>query len=121
MLSTYLKRPHTLERYHSGPAGPHLDPFTGWLEARGYQSGRIRRLLHGLQHFSLWAQEAGLTSQEFDAKALEAFRRRGFTLAFRLFAFFAFFFRRHGSALRFEPHPRQTWLRSGSNCRVGGP
>ena len=75
MLSTYLKRPHTLERYRSGPAGPHLDPFTGWLEARGYQSGRIRRLLHGLQHFSLWAREAGLTSQEFDAKALEAFRR----------------------------------------------
>ncbi len=59
MLSTYLKRPHTLERYRSGPAGPHLDPFTGWLEARGYQSGRIRRLLHGLQHFSLWAREAG--------------------------------------------------------------
>src|SRR5215471_178907 len=51
MLSTYLKRPHTLERYRSGPAGPHLDPFTGWLEARGYQSDRIRRLLQGLQHF----------------------------------------------------------------------
>jgi integrase/recombinase XerD len=75
MLSTYLKRPLTLERYGSGPGGPHFDPFTDWLEARGYQPDRIRRLLRGLQHFSLWAKEAGLTSQEFDAKALEAFRR----------------------------------------------
>jgi site-specific recombinase XerD len=32
-------------------------------------------LLHGLQHFSLWAYEAGFTSQELDAKTLEAFRR----------------------------------------------
>jgi hypothetical protein len=55
MLDTYLKRSLTLERYRSGPVGPHLDPFTDWLEARGYQPGRIHRLLHGLQHFSLWA------------------------------------------------------------------
>ena len=25
MLATYLKKPLTLERYRSGPAGPHLD------------------------------------------------------------------------------------------------
>ena len=74
MLSTYLKRPLTQERYYSGPVGPNLDPFTDWLEERGYQPGRLRRLLHGLQHFSLWAKETGLTSQELDAKALEAFR-----------------------------------------------
>jgi site-specific recombinase XerD len=75
MLATYLKRPLTLERYRSGPAGPHLDWFTDWLEERGYQPRHIHYLLQGLQHFSLWAQEAGLTSQELDAKALEAFRQ----------------------------------------------
>lgn len=75
MLSTYLKRPLTQERYYASPVGPHLDPFTDWLEERGYQPDRLRRLLHGLQHFSLWAKETGLTSQELNAKALEAFRR----------------------------------------------
>ena len=74
MLATYLKKPRTLERYRSGPAGPHLDRFTDWLEERGYQPRRIHHLLHGLHHFSLWAQGAGLSSQELDAKALEAFQ-----------------------------------------------
>ena len=74
MLAIYLKKPLTLERYRSGPAGPHLDQFTDWLEARGYQACRIHDLLHGLHHFSRWAQGEGLSSQELDAKALEAFR-----------------------------------------------
>lgn len=39
---SYLKPPLTLERYRFGPAGPHLDQFTDWLEAREYQSDRSR-------------------------------------------------------------------------------
>jgi hypothetical protein len=35
MLAVYLQKPLTLERYRSGPAGPYLDQFTDWLEARG--------------------------------------------------------------------------------------
>jgi hypothetical protein len=34
MLTTYLKTPQTLEHYRSRLAGPHLDAFTGWLEAQ---------------------------------------------------------------------------------------
>ena len=45
MLTTYLKMPRTLEHYRSGLAGPHLDAFTGWLEAQQYQSRRIFHLL----------------------------------------------------------------------------
>jgi hypothetical protein len=37
MLTTYLKTPRSLAHYRAEPAGPHLDAFLGWLEARGYQ------------------------------------------------------------------------------------
>jgi integrase/recombinase XerD len=74
MLTTYLKKPLTLERYHSGPTGPHLDGFTDWLEACGYHPRRIHRLLRGVHRFSLWAQSIGLTVEELDANTLEAFR-----------------------------------------------
>lgn len=74
MLVTYFKKPLTLERYHSGPAGPHLDGFIDWLEKRGYQQCRIRHLLQGVHHFSLWVQSVGLSLQECDTKALETFR-----------------------------------------------
>ena len=54
MLTTYLKTPRTLEHYRSGLAGPHLDAFTGWLEAQRYQSRRIRQLfLHDAHQIAL--------------------------------------------------------------------
>ena len=59
MLTTYLKKQQTLERYRSGPAGPHLGGFSGWLEDQGYQARRIRLLLRGVHHFSRWAQQEG--------------------------------------------------------------
>jgi integrase/recombinase XerD len=74
MLTTYLKDPLALERYRSEPAGPHLDAFIGWLEQRGYQPRRIHHLLRGVHRFSRWAHGTGLTLQELDATALEAFR-----------------------------------------------
>jgi len=74
MLATYLKTPLTLERYRFGPAGPHLDRFTDWLEVRGYQPDRIQHLLRGVHCFSRWAHSARLPLQALDATALEAFR-----------------------------------------------
>jgi site-specific recombinase XerD len=74
MLTTYLKKPLTRERYRSGPAGPHLDEFTSWLEARGYRPRLILRLLRGVHHFSRWAHSTGLSIQALDAEALETFR-----------------------------------------------
>jgi len=73
MLATYVKTPTALEHYHAGPAGPHLDAFIIALEARGYPPRRMLHLIRGVKRFSLWAQEAGLTVQELDAHALEAF------------------------------------------------
>ena len=73
MLTTYLKRQRTLERYRSGPAGPHLGGFTGWLEDQGYQSHRIRLLLRGVHHFSRWAQQEGAHLEELNEQTLESF------------------------------------------------
>jgi integrase/recombinase XerD len=73
MLTTYLKTPLTLEHYRSTPVGPHLDAFTGWLEARGYQRRRIQHLLRGAHRFSRWAHGAGLCLQELHTTALGAY------------------------------------------------
>jgi len=75
MLTTYLKRQQTLERYGSGPAGPHLDGFVGWLEHQGYQPRPIRCLLRGAHHFSCWAQQSGVHRAGLTKDALESFRQ----------------------------------------------
>jgi len=75
MLTTYLKTPQSLEHYRAAPAGPHLDAFLGWLEARGYQRRRIHHLLRGAYRFSRWAHSAGLPVQGLDVSALEAYGR----------------------------------------------
>jgi integrase/recombinase XerD len=73
MLTTYLKTPPTLERYRSGPAGPHLETFVSWLEAQGYPPRRIFHLLRGVHRFSCWAHHAGYPLQRLDTRALEAY------------------------------------------------
>ena len=73
MLTTYLKTPPTLERYRSGPAGPHLETFLSWLEAQGYPPRRIFHLLRGVHRFSCWAHHAGYPLQRLDTRALEAY------------------------------------------------
>jgi integrase/recombinase XerD len=74
MLNVYVKRPRTLERYRSRPAGPHLDAFVFWLEQRGYHPRRILRLLRGVHRFSRWAYDHGLSLEALDAHALAQFR-----------------------------------------------
>ena len=75
MLTTYVKTPRALEQYRSGPAGPHLDAFIGWLEERGYQHRRIPHLIRGVKRFSFWARDAGLPLEQLDANALQAFHQ----------------------------------------------
>jgi len=70
MLTTYLKHALTLEHYRSTPAGPHLDAFIGWLDARGYQRRRIQHLLRGAHRLSRWAHGAGLCLQDLNTTAL---------------------------------------------------
>jgi hypothetical protein len=72
MLTTYIKTPRSLAHYRAAPAGPHLDAFLGWLEARGDQRRRIHHLLRGAHRFSRWAHSAGVPAQDFDASALDA-------------------------------------------------
>ncbi len=73
MLTTYVTTSQALEQYRSGPAGPHLDAFIGWLEERGYQRRRIPHLIRGVKCFSLWAQDTGWPLEKLDANALQAF------------------------------------------------
>jgi integrase/recombinase XerD len=70
MLTTYLQYAVTLAHYRSPPAGPHLDAFIGWLDARGYQRRRIQHLLRGAHRFSHWAHGAGLCLQDLNTTAL---------------------------------------------------
>jgi site-specific recombinase XerD len=73
MLTTYLKKQQTLERYRSGPAAPHLEGFAGWLEDQGYQPHRIRLLIRGVHHFSRWARQEAIQFEELNETALESF------------------------------------------------
>jgi hypothetical protein len=73
MLTTSLKHAVTLEHYRSTPAGPHLDAFIGWLDARGDQRRRIQPLLRGAHRCSRWAHGAGLHLQELHTIALGAY------------------------------------------------
>jgi hypothetical protein len=75
MLTTYLKTPLPLARYRIGPAGPHLDRVTEWLEARGYQPDRVLHLLRGVHRCSCWAHRAGLPVQGVGAEAIAALRQ----------------------------------------------
>ncbi len=75
MLTTYFKHPFTLDKLHSGPAGPHMDDFACQLTREGYSYSTARRHLRGAGQLSIWAQTAGLTTKELEAGALERFRR----------------------------------------------
>ena len=73
MVATYVKTPAALAHYRLGPAGPHLEAFIVSLEARGYPARRLLPLLRGVKRVSCWAPATGLTLQQLDADALEAF------------------------------------------------
>src|SRR5215468_1643622 len=73
MLRTYVKTPSALAHYRSGPAGPHLEAFIGWLEEQGYSPRRILHLIRGVKRFSRWAQDMSVAVSELDAHALASF------------------------------------------------
>jgi hypothetical protein len=73
MLNHYFKNLLTLEKYQTGPAGPYLDQLIGWFEERGYRRCCIRRHIRGADHFIRWARRSGLTDQQLNTNALEAF------------------------------------------------
>jgi hypothetical protein len=73
MLTTYRKTALTLEHYRSTPAGPHLDAFIGWRDARGSPRRRIQPLLRGAHRFSRGAHGAGLPLQDRTITVLGAY------------------------------------------------
>ena len=74
MLTTYVQRQTTQTTYYSGPAGPHLDAFTHWLEQCGYRHGTIRHRLQGAAQFATWAQTTGCPLPSLSPVTLEHFR-----------------------------------------------
>ena len=75
MLTTYFKRPFTLNKLRCGPAGSHLDEFACQLIRDRYSNYTARRHLRGAGRFSSWAQRRSLTTRELDAFALKRFGR----------------------------------------------
>jgi hypothetical protein len=73
VLNRYFKDPSTLTKYQHGPAGPYLDSFIGWFEARDYRYRSIRCHIRGADHFSRWGERAELACWQLDTSALEAF------------------------------------------------
>jgi hypothetical protein len=74
MLTTYFTRKRTRATYAAGPAGPYLDDFSHWLEARGFTTRTVRRCLFGATQFATWAEAAGIAVQRLDVTILEEFR-----------------------------------------------
>jgi len=74
MLTTYFTRERTCTTYYAGPAGPYLDDFSHWLEARGFTTRTVRRCLFGATQFAVWAEAAGITTPRLDATILAEFR-----------------------------------------------
>jgi len=75
MLTTYFKSPHSMDKYRSGLAGPHLDDFIAWLEGLGYRWNSVRRCIQAIAVFSDWAITEGLTVHMLDRGALDKLRR----------------------------------------------
>lgn len=73
MLKDYFSDGKTIEKLKSGPAGPHLDAFSIWLENDGYKRRTIRRHIHGVGVFSVWAQNNKIFVNDFNTKSLDSF------------------------------------------------
>lgn len=73
MLNDYFKNHSTVQKYKNGPAGPYLDRFISWFEARGYRRCCLPRHIRGADHFARWAEQSRLTVQQLDVNALKAF------------------------------------------------
>lgn len=73
MLNTYFKHPFTLNKFHTGLAGPYLDDFASQLTQAGYSRDKIRAHLRGAGRFSAWAMNAGLTIDTLTSQAVTQF------------------------------------------------
>lgn len=80
MLSAIFERPHTLARLRAGPAGPHLDDFTSWLQAAGFRDDPIRMHVRGAARFAEWAAGARFPIPAEIHDALARFEQRVATL-----------------------------------------
>lgn len=58
MLTNYFVRPSTYATY-AASTDPHLDPFTVWLEERGYGRDAVRCLIRGAADFATWIRHRG--------------------------------------------------------------
>lgn len=54
MLSNYIVIPGTQQQLRSGPAGAHLEAFTGWLAERRYTKSTIRSYIYAANRFMVW-------------------------------------------------------------------
>ena len=95
MLDEYFECQRTLTRLRSGPAGAHLNGFSGWLKGQGFKWDTVRRFIGGSNRFGTWAESRGVEVGELDQARLDSFgkhlaacgrlrdRNGAYTIAFR--------------------------------------
>jgi len=65
MLEDYVSARITRKRLNSGPAANHIDDFSDWLHARGYQKRCLFRMLQSFAGWTDWLTKTGRTAEDF--------------------------------------------------------
>jgi integrase/recombinase XerD len=75
MLERCVKNPLTLQRLHTGPAGPCLDGFAESMDTAGYSFETIGSYLHAVDHLGQWAVQRRVVIADLDEDLLAHFLR----------------------------------------------
>jgi site-specific recombinase XerC len=65
MLEDHVSARITRKRLKSGPAANHVDDFSDWLHARGYQKRSLFRMLQSFAGWTDWLTKTGRTAEDF--------------------------------------------------------
>ena len=65
MLEDHVSARITRKRLNSGPAANHVDDFSDWLHARGYQKRSLFRMLQSFAGWTDWLTKTGRTPEDF--------------------------------------------------------
>ena len=65
MLEDYVSARITRKRLNSGPAANHIDDFSDWLHARGYQKRCLFRMLQSFAGWTDWLTKTGRAAEDF--------------------------------------------------------
>lgn len=75
MANVYYCRPWVLRRYATGPLGPHLDGFAGFLKEWGYEYSTGQRYVREVGRFSAWLRRRDLEMEDVNKRVIGRYIR----------------------------------------------